>query len=637
MRRGKGLRSKVIVILVISIMVLGPISGLVLAETPAPMFRNNLARTGRSPESPPVNNTTLWDYETDDPVKSSPVVSERRVYVGTMGGEILCLDAFTGQRVWSYRVQGGVESSPAVWEGKVYVGSDDTYVYCLNASDGSLVWSTETRGEIKSSPAVRDGLVYVGSNDFSVHCFDAHDGDEVWTFATGGYVYSSPALFGDTAYFGSCDGEMYAVNATTGALVWNFTADFCPASPAIYEDLVIFGAYDGLVHYLNRTTGREVHKVPLYFAEIYSSAGLFVWRMLGQPYPWVFIATTDGKMVGIGPWGEELWNISHPAGITSSPVIAKDPNEIYDPILVYGDEGGTLHCIEIYNSWILRSFFYYEPIEWHVKLGSSIQSTPFVWHRKVYVGVETEDGGGRVVCIGAIDNTTEPYVEVLRTSQTEGEVNINFIVHNLLHDRATVEFEGEVKEAFAVPVGPTMPPQTPPPPTYLSNFNATPPEGLEPFTIRLYSGDALVLTHRGEVMNLVEGWDEVVLKVRHPGDGERVTEGILVASGTVSSNYTIQRIYAEWDESGERINCSLDPNWTVALETSELEDGRHSLTFVAYDGFRFDSVTIHVLIGEEETPEVVLAEVGILLILIVVLVVLFRTKPPRVSEKASDQ
>ena len=354
MRRGKGLRSKVIIILVLVMLIMAPYVGSVLAETPAPMFRNNLARTGRSPESPPVNNTTLWDYRTEDPVKSSPVVADRRVYVGTMGGEILCLDAFTGQRVWSYRVQGGVESSPAVWEDKVYVGSDDNYVYCLDASDGSLVWSAATMGEIKSSPAVRDGLVYVGSNDFSVHCLDAHDGDQVWTFATDGYVYSSPAIHGDIAYFGSCDGNMYAVNATTGDLLWNYTADFCPASPAIVEDWVIFGAYDGYVHYLNRTDGKRVHRVPVRFSEIYSSAGIFEYRMQDEPYPWVFVATTAGKMVGIGPWGNELWNRSHPAGITSSPVIAQDPREKYDPILVYGDEGGTLHCIEIHNSWTGR-------------------------------------------------------------------------------------------------------------------------------------------------------------------------------------------------------------------------------------------------------------------------------------------
>jgi hypothetical protein len=335
-------------------------------------------------------------------------------------------------------------------------------------------------------------------------------------------------------------------------------------------------------------------------------------------------------MVGIGPDGEEFWNRSHDTGITSSPLVVTEVEEPYDPFIVYGDESGRLHGIEVHNPYVARLAILYNYVEWHIKLGSSIQSSPFVWHEKIYVGVERADGGGRVVCIGSIDPDNEPYVEVLDTRQVEGEVQVEFVVHNLLHDNATVEFMAQNVEASRLP-------GTEPSPTYRATLVSYPPEGLKPFTIRLYLDGEVQLTYRGEVMCLVEGWAKVELKVATPKNGQSGVEGILLASGTVSSNYTIRALYAEWGSTGEMVNATIAPNWTLALETEHLDGGEQVLRFVAYDGYRTAVVEVQLSIGKEEMRGVEPVEVVPLLILIVVLVVLLRTKPPRVSEKASGQ
>ncbi len=616
--------------LILVLLLIVPTTTSVALQEPPPLFRASLSRTGEVDGSAPFNNTTLWSYDTEDPVKSSPVVTDGRVYVGTMDGLVLCLDAFTGQLVWTYMTEESVESSPAVSGGKVYIGSDDTRVYCLDALTGELVWRTATSGEIKSSPAVVNGLVYVGSNDFSVHCFDALSGDRVWEFETGGYVYSSPSLMGDRVYFGSCDGNVYSVNASTGDLVWNYTSAYCPASPAVTDDLVIFGAYDGLVHYLNRTTGKQVHAVTFQFAEIYSSAGLFTYEFdEDHDLPMVFLATTDGRMVGIGPDGKEFWNVSHDVGITSSPLVVTEVEEPYDPFVVYGDEGGTLHAIEVYNPYVGRYAYVHNFVEWHVKLGSSIQSSPFMWHNRTYVGAETEKGG-RVVCIGVIDPESEPYVEPIQFRYGEGAVMVMIRVHNLFlgSTRVMVEFEGETKEANRFLLGND----------YLVTFNSTAPEGMKPYIIRVFYDDRLVLTNRGQIMSLVEGWDRVDLRISTPKNGTVITRNIFVVSGTASSNYTIEGVYGFWDNHARVFNCTGAENWTVALDTVGIKDGWHNLTIIANDGWRMGIYQIRIHIGEmDDHPSVGQLDLIALLILLVVLVALLRTKPPRTSEKASDR
>jgi hypothetical protein len=439
---------------------------------------------------------------------------------------------------------------------------------------------------------------------------------------------------------------VYAVNATTGEKVWNYTADFCPASPAITEDLVIFGAYDGLLHYLNRSDGKQVHTVPVQFAEIYSSAGLFTYEY-EQDYdlPMVFVATTGGKMLGIGPDGKEFWNATHEAGITSSPLVVTEVEEPYDPFIVYGDEGGRLHGVEIHNPYQVFHYTYvHSYVEWHVKLGSSIQSSPFLWHERVYVGVETADGGGRVVCLGGDIRDDEVVMTIGQPGSIfgivgeGGTVEVHVTTYNFSPDRIDVTFDGTVRPASR---NWSIEPYDPRADVWTVEFPATVPEGRRLVIARAYEDDVEVLVAVGEVMSLVEGWDSVDVTIDHPADGEVVTEPILVASGQASSNYTIWWVKYYFDEADffSWRDCTGTENWTAAIETDRLDEGWHDLTIVANDYYRTGRLVVRIHIGElddeEEEERIEPVEVILLIILIVVLVVLFRTKPPRVSEKAS--
>ena len=65
-------------------------------QEPAPFFRGSLANLGAVSGSAPVNNTLLWSKEVEGSVQSSPVVVDGRLFVGTMGGEVLCMNAYSG-------------------------------------------------------------------------------------------------------------------------------------------------------------------------------------------------------------------------------------------------------------------------------------------------------------------------------------------------------------------------------------------------------------------------------------------------------------------------------------------------------------------------------------------------------------
>ncbi len=94
----------------------------------------------------------------------------------------------------------------------------------------------------------------------------------------------------------------------------------------------------------------------------------------------VYVATNAGDLIGIDRTsGRERWRI-HLVGPTwSSPVPV-------DGVLLQGDCGGTLHAFDLSGN------LHREPPElWALHVGGCIESTPSVWHGRIYVG--SRDGG----------------------------------------------------------------------------------------------------------------------------------------------------------------------------------------------------------------------------------------------------
>ena len=190
------------------------------------------------------NGQLKWSYSTGGAVRSSPVVVDGVVYVGSDDGSVHAVDAATGKKIWSYPTGGSVDSSPAVFDGIVYVGSNDGNLYAINAYDGTKLWSFHTADWIQSSPVVSNGIVYVGSDDHNIYAVNAATGLAQWSqpFTTDDVVSSSPAVYNNVVYVGSNDGYLYAINAYDGTKLWNFqTGASVTSSPIVAGGVVFVG------------------------------------------------------------------------------------------------------------------------------------------------------------------------------------------------------------------------------------------------------------------------------------------------------------------------------------------------------------------------------------------------------------
>src|SRR5690606_35536784 len=146
------------------------------------------------------------DFDTNRGQEATPLVIDGVIYVSTAWSKVRAYDARTGEMRWSHdpQVPGEwgvnvccdvVNRGLAAWEGKIFVGTLDGRLIPLDAATGEELWSTQTTDtskpySITGAPRVAKGMVLIGQAGAEygvrgfVSAYDANTGELVWRFYT---------------------------------------------------------------------------------------------------------------------------------------------------------------------------------------------------------------------------------------------------------------------------------------------------------------------------------------------------------------------------------------------------------------------------------------------------------------------
>lgn len=185
-----------------------------------------------------VNELGLaWSFELSAPrgAEATPIVVDGVMYVTSAWSIVHALNAATGEQLWTFdpevpRERGAsaccdvVNRGVAVWEGRVYVGTLDGRLIALNARDGSKVWEQVTVDQSKpytitGAPRAARGLIFIGNGGAEygvrgyVSAYDARSGDLRWRF----YTTPNPQGEDDAASDSVRDQALATWNPSAGA------------------------------------------------------------------------------------------------------------------------------------------------------------------------------------------------------------------------------------------------------------------------------------------------------------------------------------------------------------------------------------------------------------------------------------
>ena len=154
------------------------------------------------------------DMGTNRAQESTPIVVDGIMYFTSAWSRVYAVDPLTGETLWSYdpKVPGEygrraccdvVNRGVAVYQGRVYLGSLDGRLIALDALTGEEIWQVDTIIDrdrfytVTGAPRVANGKVFIGNGgaEFGVRgyvsAYDADTGEMVWRFFT---VPGDPSL-----------------------------------------------------------------------------------------------------------------------------------------------------------------------------------------------------------------------------------------------------------------------------------------------------------------------------------------------------------------------------------------------------------------------------------------------------------
>ena len=342
-----------------------------------PIFRGNPALTGVATEALPAATANLWTFKAGGPVKSSAVVADGRVFVGSDDGQVYALALADGKKLWAFKTDGPVEAAPFVRGDTVYVGSSDFTFYALAVATGELRWKQKTGAKILGGANAIEVAgawrVLVGSYDAKLYCFDAVTGKELWTVTTDSYVHGTPAVAGGRVVSGGCDGHVRILDPRDGKQLAEIdTKSYIAGSTVVIGDWAWLGHYNYEVLGLNLAEAKER------------------WRFRDRWFPYYSSPAVTEKLVVIGGrdkklhaldrvTGKEVWAFATQGKVDSSPVVCGEN-------VVVGSDDGRLYAVKLADGTQL----------WARDLGAPVTATPAVVKGLIIVG--TEDG--TVYCLG---------------------------------------------------------------------------------------------------------------------------------------------------------------------------------------------------------------------------------------------
>jgi len=350
-----------------------------------------------------------YDLDTNRGQEATPIVVDGVMYVSTAWSKVKALTAASGELLWAYdpEVPGQkavelccdvVNRGVAVWKGRVYIGTLDGRLIALDAATGTPDWEVQTTDpglpfSITGAPRVFNDKIIIGNGgaEFGVRgyvsAYDTASGEMVWRFHTvpgdpslpfeseamemaaatwtgewwkyggGGTAWDAMVYAPDTnlVYIGVGNGSPWnrtirspdggdnlflssivALDADTGEYAWHYqttpgdTWDFTATQPLILAELEIGGEQrkvimqapkNGFFYVLDRETGELLSAEP--FATVTWASG--VDPVSGRPIenPGARFSGPAPAVIVPGPGGAHNWqpmSYSPDTGLVYMPV-----------------------------------------------------------------------------------------------------------------------------------------------------------------------------------------------------------------------------------------------------------------------------------------------------------------------------
>lgn len=220
-----------------------------------------------------------WKVRVSSEVLARPAISKDVAVVKTVDGQLTALDLKTGQEKWIFKkeipllsVRGN--STPLIIDEKIITGLDSGKLVIVDLLTGALFWEKTItiphgRSEIQrlvdldANIVINNNVIYIAGYQGRVVALDLKTGDFLWIRKMS--VVSDMAFEDNRLYLTDVRSHIWALDTTTGATVWKqevFTARKL-TSPVIMNDFLLLADFEGYLHVIAKSDGHQVARTQI--------------------------------------------------------------------------------------------------------------------------------------------------------------------------------------------------------------------------------------------------------------------------------------------------------------------------------------------------------------------------------------
>ncbi len=184
----------------------------------------------------------IWDFDSFGNIVSTPAVKDNYLAVATLQGDLITLNAKTGDEIQSIGFDEPITSSLLMidYKGKkdlmipkqtdskaaVIFGTATGKLYCYDVETLQEYWENKSaKGMIQTAPLYFKGKLIYGAWDSFLYCVDARKGWLIWKWSMDKSFFNStasvkPVTDGRFVYTASPNGNIYKIDPLLGKTIW---------------------------------------------------------------------------------------------------------------------------------------------------------------------------------------------------------------------------------------------------------------------------------------------------------------------------------------------------------------------------------------------------------------------------------
>ena len=268
-------------------------------------------------------------------------VAGGRLFATTGFGDVIALDAASGEEIWRRSVTGPIRAAPTVYGRRVFVITITNELHVIDAGDGRVLWThaglIETAGLMGAASAAVDGsVVVVPFSSGEIVALRVENARQVWAdsltavdrldpISSLAHIRGRPVIDRGRVFVTSNSGRTVAIDLRTGSRLWERPIGSVHG-PWVAGEFIFILSNNGELACLSRRTGgiRWVRQLQRFEDEeeredpIYWSGPVLAGDRL-------IVAGSNREVWSVSPYtGKLLGRIKAPGPVYIAPAVANE-------------------------------------------------------------------------------------------------------------------------------------------------------------------------------------------------------------------------------------------------------------------------------------------------------------------------